>query len=372
MTDGRRIVLGEDDFKEDPASAARQAPLAPAQPLAPAGPVLPAVTRGAPRRVEATDRASAAPGEGARWLSSPSRELSAAAVLGVFLAWGLTELIDVSGIKTTSRFGSEARAGLYVGLIGLTFGGTIICFDWLRAHDWETAWRKFYKAAVPLFAASFVAGFLAEVVYAGILEGISVEEFLRITPNNLRFYLARAIGWALFGAAIGGIIGLVNRSPKQAINGTIGGLAGGALGGIIFQFAEANLGFGEALLRLLGLLATGILIGVGMRLVETARREAWLQVIAGGMAGKEFILYHPVTQIGSSPDCEIYLLKDPAVEKFHARIDDEGARRTLTALGQASVLVNNAPTSNALLRSGDQIQIGGTTIAYSERPEMTA
>ena len=123
---------------------------------------------------------------------------------------------------------------------------------------------------------------------------------------------------------------------------------------------SANLGAGDRLSRLLGLLAVGALIAVAMRAVETARREAWLQVLAGGMAGKETatsILYHAITRIGSSPECEIFLLKDPSVAKVHAQIEDRGTQRILTAMQGSPVLLNQVPVASQVLRSGDQLQL---------------
>jgi pSer/pThr/pTyr-binding forkhead associated (FHA) protein len=85
------------------------------------------------------------------------------------------------------------------------------------------------------------------------------------------------------------------------------------------------------------------------------------------MAGKEFILYHAVTRLGSSPDCEIFLLKDPSVEKLHAEIQDDGTRRVLTAAPGTEVLVNEAQVVRQVLRHGDCLRLGGTVIGYSER-----
>ena len=53
-------------------------------------------------------------------------------------------------------------------------------------------------------------------------------------------------------------------------------------------------------------MATGIGIGV----IESALKDRWLYVTSGPLAGKQFILYKPVTTIGSSQQCDIYLFKD--------------------------------------------------------------
>ena len=61
------------------------------------------------------------------------------------------------------------------------------------------------------------------------------------------------------------------------------------------------------------------------------------------------------------------LLKDPAVTKVHAQIDDREGQRLLTAMPGAVVHVNQQPMQSHVLRNGDQLQIGNTVIAYSER-----
>jgi len=305
-------------------------------------------------------------------MSSQLGRLIADAMVGVLLGWGFTEIIGIAGSPASTSFGSDAKSGAYFGLFGVIFGSAIVCSDWVRAGDWDGAGRRLRQVAIPLFAASFVAGFVAEVIYSGIIEGLTLQERLELTPNSGTLYLARMIGWGLFGAGVGAAIGLVNRSRTQAINAGLGGLAGGAAGGLAFEFAGAHLeSVGDGTLRLIGLMAIGLLVAVGMRFVETARREAWLEITGGGMAGKEFILYHERTQLGSSPDCEIYLLKDPSIEKFHAMIESKEGRRTLTTLGDAVVAVNGQPTRTASLRSHDTIQIGNTTIRFSERTAGT-
>jgi hypothetical protein len=385
MSERSKIVLGEDDFA-DPAPGSADAtmptPLAPPVAQAVASPPrvgLPAVSRGAPLRVDphAGGPSTGGPSQAdaGSWLRAPGRSLLIAAAVGVLAGWAITQILGLADFTATSKTAADAHVGVWTGVIGAIFGGVLLGFDSAVAGAWEVAGTRFAKAAVPMFGAAFVAGFIGNAVYLQILQGI-LEEALRgggvLSDNDIRFYLARALGWALFGIGIGATIGLLNRSRRQAINGAIGGAIGGTAGGIVFQFVSANLEAGNGLSRLLGLAAVGGLIGLATRAVETARREAWLQILAGGMAGKEFILYHDVTRLGASPECEIFLLKDAAVAKFHAEIEDRGTQRILTAAPGAPVLVNQVPVDSRVLRNGDQLQIGNTVIGYSERASASA
>jgi hypothetical protein len=381
-----KIVLGEDDFA-DPQPGLSQAtmPLSASVPAThavapPPRAGLPAVSRGAPRRIDAPAATQSAlpkgfsPVAGRSWLVAPGVSLLVAAAIGVFAGWAVTQIFGIADFVASSKSAADAHVGEWTGVIGVIFGGTLLGFDSAVAGAWNVAGARFAKAAAPMVAVAFVAGYAGNAIYLQILQGVfeaTVHGEGFPGANDIRFYLARAIGWALFGIGIGATIGLLNKSKRQAINGAIGGAIGGTAGGIVFQFVAANLEAGNGLSRLLGLSAVGGLIAVATRAVEAARREAWLQILAGGMAGKEFILYHDITRLGASPECEILLLKDPAVAKFHAEIQDRGTQRILKAMPGAPVLVNQAPADNQVLRHGDELQIGNTVIGYSERAVAT-
>jgi Inner membrane component of T3SS, cytoplasmic domain len=382
VVDRHKIVLGEDDFAEESsASVGVTASNPPAAAIAqandptpaPSNNPLPAVTRGVPTRVEDTIAARpsqlAQTGAGAGWLTNPGRELLVASAIGVVLAWVVTQVLGIAEIHVTTRTGSNAVTGLWTGVVGIMFGGTLLAFDSAVAGAWEIAGTRFAKAAAPMFGAAFVAGYIGNVIYFQIVKGVIEEAFRSgsFSDNDVQLYLARGLGWALFGIGIGGTIGLLSKSRQRAINGALGGALGGAAGGVVFQFVGVNLGAGVGMSRLLGLIGIGALIALATRAVEAARREAWLQVLSGGMAGKEFILYHAVTRLGSTPACEIFLLKDSAIAKVHAQIEDRGTQRVVTAMPDAPVFVNQAPVNVQVLRNGDQVQVGNTVLGYSER-----
>jgi Inner membrane component of T3SS, cytoplasmic domain len=389
MSDDGRIVLTEDDF-EGPAADSAAPASTPAPPAGPAGPgTLPPVARRAPLRLDdapaAAPSATAAPSfppplaratppSGPPALSDPlaavndprlSVLLSAAAGMGA--AWLITQLTGVADILPGSPTGMHAIAGLWVAVVAVAFCTIVQAFDRLLAGAWEAAAQRAGRAVLPALVLGFVSGFVASWVYYKISE----QAFRHgdFSNDNPLFYLARALGWAVFGAGIGATVGLAEQSQRKAINGMLGGAAGGGIGGFIFQFTGAHI-HSQGFSRLVGLLAIGILIAAATFLVETARREAWLRVIAGGMTGKEFILYHDITRVGSSPQCEIFVVKDPSVAALHAQIHDQAGRRTISAAPGAPVLVNGTAVSQHDLRPGDQLQIGATTLAYDERPPV--
>lgn len=372
MSPSGRIVLGEDDFDDAPTGPpAADAPTAVHLPPPPAPPGLPPVSRSAPLHVGAGPGPGAAPGvTRPNWLYDPKSASLIAAAIGIGLGWLAGEVFGLTDLDASSKLSLDLSSALWTGVIGLVFVATLVSFDRAIAGAWDAVLQRCLRAAVPAFGAAFAAGFVAQAVYAeiftSIIESASWSELADL-QSDPRLYLTRALGWAIFGGGIGVAQGIIDRSRSKAINGALGGIAGGAAGGIVFQFCATQMSSSAGLSRLLGLLAIGLLIAVATRVVETARREAWLSVVSGGMTGKEFILYHPVTRIGSSPACEIYLLKDPSVTAQHAQIDDVGGRRVLTALGGAPVAVNGTPVQQRELQTGDQVQIGSTVIAYAER-----
>jgi pSer/pThr/pTyr-binding forkhead associated (FHA) protein len=111
---------------------------------------------------------------------------------------------------------------------------------------------------------------------------------------------------------------------------------------------------------LLGM-ATGVAIGI----VESALKDRWLYVASGPLAGKQFILYKPLTTIGSNQKSDIYLFKDNSILPQHGTIELRGAQTFLRSDGP--VFVSGQPTRMRALQSGDLIQIGRYAFHFRER-----
>ena len=179
--------------------------------------------------------------------------------------------------------------------------------------------------------------------------------------------VARAIGWSLLGAFMTIAPGVVLRNVKRLGIGLAGGLIGGLVGGALFDPLSA-LTHNVVVSRFVAIMAIGVLAGVGTGVIENAAKSGWLKVVAGLIAGKQFVLYRNPTIIGSSPQCEIYLFKDPQVGPRHAAIHVVGRSFEIEALHHATgTFVNGQPISRTRLRQGDQVQIGGTAFVFQEK-----
>ena len=141
---------------------------------------------------------------------------------------------------------------------------------------------------------------------------------------------------------------------------------GGAIGGALFDPLERLAG--PELSRLVALIAIGAVAGASTGAIENVAKTGWLKVTAGLIAGKQFILYRSPTYIGSSPDCQIYLFRDPRVGRRHAALNLVGGGVELEDLPLGTpTLVNGNAVSRTRLHHGDQIAIGNTTFVFHEK-----
>lgn len=291
----------------------------------------------------------------------------AAAVVAALIGWGVFRLCFPHPVVTTDLV---AHTALQIGVFGGVFGAVFAAWEDARSGLWESALRSALGGLALGAIGGAISGAVAEAIFEQLVENIisSANSFSDLSDlySSSQFYFARALGWAIFGAGAGLSLGVARRSSRAALNGAIGGVAGGALGGLVFHFVSIKVE-DEAMAQLAGFAVVGLGIGTAVGLIEVARRQAWLKVVAGGMIGKEFILYHQVTNLGSAPQCEVTLIKDTQVAPYHCRIDDRGGRYSISSYEGAEVRVNGTPVANHWLRGGDRVELGGTALSYQER-----
>jgi hypothetical protein len=208
------------------------------------------------------------------------------------------------------------------------------------------------------FVFYFIANIIFSIGLAILAQGGGLSE------KSPGFWITRAIAWMGFGIAGGVVYGIIGQSGKKCLYGIAGGMLGAGLGGLVFDPIALAMG-GAAVSRLVGMALFGLATGVGMGLVEDALKDRWLYVAAGPLAGKQFILYKPVTVIGSLQASDIYLFKDPSVLPTHAVIEMRGQRPFVRAAGPATI--QGRPIREALLQSGDALQIGRYMFLYRDR-----
>lgn len=104
-------------------------------------------------------------------------------------------------------------------------------------------------------------------------------------------------------------------------------------------------------------------IGNRADLLATVRGDrAYFIVLAGESAGEMFRIEPSGAVIGRAADVDLRL-RDDGVSRRHARVLITGGQATVEDLGSANgTLVNGEPVTRAVLRDGDKIQVGATTI----------
>jgi hypothetical protein len=183
--------------------------------------------------------------------------------------------------------------------------------------------------------------------------------------------LSRGLVWAVAGMAMGLGQGIALRSKRMVLNGLLGGLVGGLLGGLLFDpifelFQRRSAQFvGGELSRAVGFMVIGLGVGLMIGIVELLARDAWLKMLVGPLAGKEFVLFKNPTVIGSSPKADIYLFKDPEVDPTHALLHAVGdGYEVEDRAGSGRTLLNGRPVRRAHLENGDQLRIGRTVLSF--------
>jgi hypothetical protein len=283
--------------------------------------------------------------------------LGAAGLLGALAGWAICEptLVDPPGAP---RWGNTLLMPLVLMLMCLGFG---VSESLVERSVRKALWHGSLSLLLGLVF-GFVFDWMANLIFF-ITRSIVVEMGVQ-TYRNPAFWVARGIAWMVLGVAGGIVYGLVDRSGRKIRYGILGGIIGAGLGGMIFDpIVMATDKGGPS--RAIGFGLLGLATGVAMGIVESALKDRWLYVASGPLAGKQFILYKPLTMIGSSQQGEIYLFKDTSILPQHASIELRGAQTFLRAAGP--VFVSGQPTRNRALESGDLIQIGRYAFHFRER-----
>lgn len=269
------------------------------------------------------------------WISNLAFTFIMASAIGLSLV-----LIDAATQKNLSKLGMAAAIGFPVSIAaGLAVGAI--------AHFVYSPWvESVYESAQN-------AIFLGQIT----------DEQQYIDYITSRLHLPRGVAWGIVGIAAGITIGTASRSLRRLLVTTAGGFFGGFVGGFVFDFFT-----GEGIAQFVGIVLTGLLIGLAMSLAEQAAKARWIEIVSGGMAGKQFILYKQEITIGSSPRADITLIKDAAIPEFAGRIVIQGNRATVESLNPAiPITINGQVVVRTNLVDGMPMTFGASVVMYRER-----
>jgi hypothetical protein len=285
---------------------------------------------------------------------------TAAGLIGGILAWMITEPFFGDKVNATSVISIILEMGGFGALIGGIIGCCLGAAEGALSQVFEKALKA---GAIGLgigAAGGFLGGMLGQAVYGSLLNSRE--------PNIGTVMIARILGWGIVGIFVGLGQGIGRGSGRRVLNGVIGGAIGGFVAGFLFDPIAMVVNSG-VLSRAVGISILGTAAGLAISLVEEISKEAWLSVVQGPLSGKQFILYETRTRIGSSPKCEITLLKDHAIMPEHAVIENRGNDYVIARMQpQAHTLVNGQPVQHSRLQSGAIITVGSTVLMFEEQP----
>lgn len=280
--------------------------------------------------------------------------------------------LSLSQLHTRSRAAGFILFAVVAALTGLFIGAAdgLIC---------RLPQRAFICGAVGLAVGSLggiISTLMAAIVYAGLntlaMQQMDSSEGSLKTLGFTIQLAGRSLAWGFAGLAMGLGQGIAMRSSRLLVYGLTGGVIGGLLGGLLFDPIDLILLGGDKpsshWSRLIGLAVIGSSVGAMIGLVELLAREAWLRMTEGPLAGKEFLIFKNVINIGASPKSDIYLFKDPMVADHHAVIRAIGDGCEIEARQpHHPILINDRSVPRTRLRHGDTVTIGRTTFVFQQR-----
>lgn len=305
---------------------------------------------------------------------NPMFYYSIAAALMAFVAWVIMEpFIDDMAVDESPLIGFMLFM-MTAALVGLGLG---VVYGVSNRNGQQSA----YCGAVGFgigFIAAIPATFLGGLFFVGgnVVAALMLEEkeYTIYTLPPLAFFIlmcSRSMAWALVASTAGVALGISLKSSKILTVGLIGGIVGGAIGGLFFDPVDRFLSYEEtnaALSRMVGLTAVGFMTGLFVGYVENISKSAWLQMLRGPLMGKQFNLFKSPMIIGSAPQADIYLFKDPGISPKHASITVSGAKFVLTDLNSPSgVHVNGRRVNKTVLQKGDVVTLGQTVLKYNDK-----
>jgi hypothetical protein len=258
-------------------------------------------------------------------------------------------------------------------LVAALIGLFVAMADGLLSRAWRRAALCGLAALASGLGLGLVTSIVGELLYTvgtswvarlGEGEGVSTAAF----AGQM---VARGLAWAASGVTMGLGQGIALRSRRLLVNGLLGGVVGALVGGMLFDPIDRLLdgaawGRGAEASRAVGFAVIGLGAGLMIGVVELLARDAWLKMLAGPLAGKEFMLFRNPTVIGSSPKADVYLFKDAEVEPTHALLHVMGEGYEVESVaGPGRVLVNGVGVRRARLEPGDQLTIGKTVLAFA-------
>jgi uncharacterized membrane protein YeaQ/YmgE (transglycosylase-associated protein family) len=254
-------------------------------------------------------------------------------------------------------FGGTA---LFLGL-GFAVGGSI------ETRSAEKLLREVGIGSAIMVLPIVVASLIAQYLYSHLLATYFETQYLGGAVNHTQLHIVRGLGWGMCAIGMGVGLGATKRSWRAVLNGAAAGLIGGFIGGFIFDYFNFSSAMAN---RVIACTIIGLLIGVAIGLISEVTKQHWIEIVSGGMAGKQFIVFASRTRVGASPAADITLIKDALIAPLQFEFRATGKTLGLTSeVGCVTTINGVTVTSNQQLRDGDLIGLGQTILRYRSKSE---
>ncbi|MBQ4528354.1 MAG: FHA domain-containing protein [Clostridia bacterium] len=265
---------------------------------------------------------------------------------------------DEDDIKATMDNIQRISTGLWSGLIALFIGLFLGLGEGIYYGSFEKAVIYALIGAGISILIGTISGYCAQWMYASLLSEDS---------SDIVKALVRALGWAIMGVGVGLSVGLIKPDANRIAFCTLGGVIGAFVGGFLFNYIFELVPH-DIVARGIAIVIMGLLIGVGVGLLEQFAKSAWLKVIRGEFEGKEYLVFKGVTSIGNSGKNMVVLFKDKLVAPNHCDIVQEGSKYVLVDKGSPmGTVVNGMRINRHVLRAGDAISIGNSVLIFNTK-----
>lgn len=301
-------------------------------------------------------------------------------LIAALIGWGVLEPF----VKDIPKKTDIALSSMVV-LITMLSGATISSIDSLVSRNFLKALKTgCIGLGLGLITGIFCSRIISNYIYnllLIIIGKILLALFPELENTNseivttIYYMTSRAPAWAVLGAGIGILPGIANWSKKLFFNGLIGGMIGGFIGGILFDpivLLTKNIFTGAGLSRGIGFAILGLMIGILVGLVENMAKDVWVTMKSGPLRGKQFVIYHNPTLIGSSPRSDIYIFKDPNVMPTHAKIQRIGSKYEIIDNSNGiGVYINSEKINGSkILENNDEIILGQSVLEFQQKERL--
>lgn len=307
--------------------------------------------------------------------------------IGGLVGWYFSTIL---GSFVGEDFGAESlgKGIVYYMIFGATLGSIIGIA--VSSYDgiFNRSWQRFVKFGTVGLLLGLVAGAISlpliDTLYQALTSAATGNNSTQ-GSNSLFIFLIGSMCWILFGGFIG--LGEGVGKGTQAWKGLLGGMLGGLLGGVIYEISRAmnppnslaEVSFNSHFFSAVSFILLGGAVSASVAFVTTALKSAWIEVLDGKLAGRNYDITkyvdstlgtHKAGIIGSDEwSSHVFLPGDHEILSHHAEISYQNGAPTISVIPEANkhkpiYLNGRRLTHSSPLVNGDRIQIGSTNLIY--------